>query len=141
SQKSESQSSLPIRYSLVNEPEPAAVSSGVGLYALFLANCQELFFSFRDFFFAEEFCSFSVAGKFFIGFSVFICQAIFLNFFGKLSKLPSRLALSLAPNEFARCVFNWREGGFYACGMGLSTKFCIFDKLFSTGCRLYLLTY
>ncbi|MBU3831254.1 MAG: hypothetical protein H9993_00885, partial [Candidatus Desulfovibrio faecigallinarum] len=60
----------------VNEPEPAAVSSGVGLYALFLINCQELFFVSR-FFFAEEFRSFSVAGKFLIGFSVFICQAVF----------------------------------------------------------------
>ena len=65
-----------IRYSLVNEPEPAAVSSGVGLYALFLIDCQELFFRFAIFF-AEEFRSFSVAGKFLIGFSVFICQAVF----------------------------------------------------------------
>ena len=45
-----SQSSLPIRYSLVNEPEPAAVSSGVGLYTLFLIDCQELFFRFAIFF-------------------------------------------------------------------------------------------
>ena len=75
-QKSESQSSLPIRYSLVNEPEAAAVSSGVGLYALFLIDCQELFFVSR-FFFAEEFRSFPVAGKLLIGFSIFICQAIF----------------------------------------------------------------
>ncbi|WP_204218415.1 hypothetical protein, partial [Desulfovibrio sp. An276] len=54
-QKSESQSSLPIRYSLVNEPEPAAVSSDVGLYALFLVNCQELFFRFAIFFSRKNF--------------------------------------------------------------------------------------
>ncbi|OUO49508.1 hypothetical protein B5F76_13790 [Desulfovibrio sp. An276] len=36
--------------------------------------------------------------------------------------------LKPAPNAFVKDVFNWREGGFYACGMGLSTNFCIFVK-------------
>ena len=56
---------------------------------------------------------------------------------GKLSKLPSRLALSHAPNESARCVFNWRGGGVYACGISLSTKFCKFGKLFLFSQGLY----
>ena len=118
-----------IHLSMNQNLPPFQAASG---FMPFSSSTVKNFFRFAIFF-AEEFRSFSVAGKFFIGFSVFICQAIFLNFFGKLSKLPSRLALSLAPNEFARCVFNWREGGFYACGMGLSTNFCIFDKLFSHG--------
>ncbi|WP_204218439.1 hypothetical protein, partial [Desulfovibrio sp. An276] len=78
-QKSESQSSLPIRYSLVNEPEPAAVSSGVGLYALFLINCQELF-SFRNFFRGRISFFFS-RGKVPYRLFGFHLSSSFLNFF------------------------------------------------------------
>ena len=118
-----------IHLSMNQNLPPFQAASG---FMPFSSSTVKNFFSFRDFFRGR--ISFlpsrrKVPYRLFD----FHLSSNFLNFFWKLSKLPSRLPLSLAPNELARCVFNWREGGFYACGMGLSTNFCIFDKFFSHG--------
>ena len=118
-----------IHLSMNQNLPPFQAASG---FMPFSSSTVKNFFSFRDFFFAEEFRSIPVAGKFLIGFSIFICQAFFELFLEAL-ETAFQTGLKPAPNEFVKDVFNWREGGFYACGMGLSTNFCIFDKLFSHG--------
>ncbi|OUO49257.1 hypothetical protein B5F76_14170, partial [Desulfovibrio sp. An276] len=62
-----------IHLSMNQNLPPFQAASG---FMPFSSSTVKNFFRFAIFF-AEEFRSFSVAGKFLIGFSVFICQAVF----------------------------------------------------------------